>query len=138
MTEIYERNLNVSVSKLDDTAILTKASLLDLNHNIRVELTVDISHENDHEGRRPDGEIPFGVCQHALNKIRYVGLKIERGSTSAWWTRWDIPTAAPTRRSGHGGGQAQRERPPGFTCSTRNGASGNCPTRNSSRRSSCS
>ena len=42
MTEIYERNLNVSVSKLNDTEIFTKASLLDLNHNIRVELTVDI------------------------------------------------------------------------------------------------
>ena len=41
MTEIYERNLNVSVSSLDDDTILTKASLLDLNHNIRVELTVD-------------------------------------------------------------------------------------------------
>ena len=40
MTEIYERNLNVG-AEADDTAILTKASP-DLNHNIRVELTVDI------------------------------------------------------------------------------------------------
>ena len=42
MTEIYERNINVSVSKLGEREILTKASLLDLNHNIRVELTVDV------------------------------------------------------------------------------------------------
>lgn len=80
MTEIYERNLNVSVSRLDDATILTKASLLDLNHNIRVELTVDVATKTITKADAQMVKSPFGVCQQALNKIRAVaGLKIERG-----------------------------------------------------------
>ncbi|HLF15290.1 MAG TPA: DUF2889 domain-containing protein [Bacteroidota bacterium] len=80
MTEIYERNLNVSVSKLNDTEIFTKASLLDLNHNIRVELTVDIVSKTITKADAQMVKSPFAICQQTLNKIRnVVGLKIERG-----------------------------------------------------------
>ncbi len=80
MTEIYERNLNVSVSKLDDDNILTKASLLDLNHNIRVELVVDTGSKKILKAEAQMVKSPFSVCAQTLKKIDdVVGLKIERG-----------------------------------------------------------
>ena len=80
MTEIYERNLNVSVSKLNEKEILTKASLLDLNHNIRVELTVDIELKKIVKARAHMVKSPFEICQLTLKKIEnVVGIKIERG-----------------------------------------------------------
>jgi hypothetical protein len=80
MTEIYERNLNVSVSRLSDAEILTKASLLDLNHNIRIELTVDVASKAIVRADAQMVKSPFGICQQTLDKIRnVVGLKIERG-----------------------------------------------------------
>ena len=80
MTEIYERNINVSVSKLGEKEILTKASLLDLNHNIRVELTVDVPSKTIISVQAQMVKSPFGVCQHTLKKVNsVVGLKIERG-----------------------------------------------------------
>jgi hypothetical protein len=80
MTEIYERNINVSVSKLGEKEIFTKASLLDLNHNIRVELTVDVPTKMILSVHAQMVKSPFGICQHTLRKIdNVVGLKIERG-----------------------------------------------------------
>jgi len=80
MTEMYERNINVSVSKLDEETILTKASLLDLNHNIRVELTVHVPTKAIRDANAVMVKSPFKVCQLTLAKMRnVVGLKIERG-----------------------------------------------------------
>lgn len=80
MTEIYERNLNVSVSKVDDDNILTKASLLDLNHNIRVELIVDTGTKKIVKAEAQMVKSPFSICSRTLKKIDdVVGLKIERG-----------------------------------------------------------
>ena len=45
--EIYERNINASVSKDGDDHIRTKASLLDLNHNMRIEIKVRIKDKYD-------------------------------------------------------------------------------------------
>jgi hypothetical protein len=80
MTEIYERNINVSVSKLDEETILTKASLLDLNHNIRVELTVDVDTKTIRDAKAVMVKSPFNICQHTLTKLNnLVGIRIERG-----------------------------------------------------------
>jgi len=80
MTELYERNINVSVSKVDERTILTKASLLDLNHNIRVEMTVDTVTKTIGRAEAHMAKSPFGVCQLTLAKIsNIVGLTIERG-----------------------------------------------------------
>lgn len=80
MTEIYERNINVSVSKINEELILTKASLLDLNHNIRVELTVHVPTKTIREAKAVMVKSPFKICQLTLNKMQnVVGLKIERG-----------------------------------------------------------
>jgi len=80
MTEIYERNINVSVSKINEELILTKASLLDLNHNIRVELTVHVPTKTIREAKAVMVKSPFKICQLTLNNMHnVVGLKIERG-----------------------------------------------------------
>ena len=62
MTEIYERNINVAVSKLDEETILTKASLLDLNHNIRVELTADVTTKTIRDAKAVMVKSPFTIC----------------------------------------------------------------------------
>ena len=80
MSEIYERNINVSVSKVSDELILTKASLLDLNHNIRVELTVHVPTKTIRDAKAVMVKSPFKICQLTLNNMKnVVGLKIERG-----------------------------------------------------------
>ena len=80
MSEIYERNINISVGQLNEKAILTKASLLDLNHNIRIELTVDVNTKTITDAKAFMVKSPFGICQQTLSKIgNVVGLKIERG-----------------------------------------------------------
>ncbi len=80
MGEIYERNINIAVSKLNEKEILTKASLLDLNHNLRVELTVDVATKVIVDVKAHMVKSPFTICQRTLDKIRgVVGMKIERG-----------------------------------------------------------
>jgi hypothetical protein len=80
MTEIYERNINVSVSKPNEDTLLTRASLLDLNHHIRVELTIDSVNRVILRADAHMVKAPFGICQLALGKIQnIVGMKIERG-----------------------------------------------------------
>ena len=80
MSEIYERNINVSVSKVSEELILTKASLLDLNHNIRVELTVSVPTKTIRDAKAVMVKSPFKICQLTLNKMQnVVGLEIERG-----------------------------------------------------------
>jgi hypothetical protein len=80
LSEIYERNINVSVSRVNEEMILTKASLLDLNHNIRVELTVHVPTKTIREAKAVMVKSPFRICQLTLAKMQnVVGLKIERG-----------------------------------------------------------
>lgn len=80
MSEIYERNINVSVSKTDDDRITTKASLLDLNHNIRIELTINLHSKTITDATASMAKSPFQICQQTLKKIESVkGMKVERG-----------------------------------------------------------
>ena len=80
MSEIYERNINISVAELDTRRIKTKASLLDLNHNIRVELVVDLQTSVILDARADMVKAPFDICALTLNNMRRVaGLRVERG-----------------------------------------------------------
>lgn len=80
MTELYERNLNIAVSKPTDDEILTKASLLDLNHNIRIQIRVNIASKKITRAEAQMVKSPFMICGQTLEKVdRLVGLKIERG-----------------------------------------------------------
>lgn len=80
MKDIYERNINLAVARKNDREILTKATMLDLNHHIRVELTIDLSTETIVHADSQMTKVPYGICQFTLRNInRVVGLKIERG-----------------------------------------------------------
>lgn len=80
--EIYERNINTSVSREDENYVVTKASLLDLNHNMRVEIKVDIRDRRIVEARAQMLKTPFKVCKQTATLVkRLEDLKIERGVT---------------------------------------------------------
>lgn len=80
--EIYERNINASVRQDDDEHILTKASLLDLNHNMLVEIQVRISDRIIVDSHAQIIKAPFKICQQTTTFARNLtGLKIERGVT---------------------------------------------------------
>ncbi|MFQ6082083.1 MAG: DUF2889 domain-containing protein [Candidatus Aminicenantia bacterium] len=80
--EVYERNINAAVSRLDDDHILTRASLLDLSHNMNIEIKVKISNKEivDVEGNMT--KVPFEICHKTLTLLPgIIGLRIERGIT---------------------------------------------------------
>ncbi len=80
--EIYERNINAAVRRDGDDFIVTKASLLDLNHNMRVEIRVRISDRTIVEAGAEMTKTPFAVCsQTAFFAGKMKGLVIERGVT---------------------------------------------------------
>ena len=78
--EIYERNINVSCAELGDGCLRTKASLLDLNHNMRVEITVEKETRTITEAHAHMIKVPFMICQDTTARMgAIVGLRIERG-----------------------------------------------------------
>ncbi len=80
MTEIYERNINITVSRQNEKEILTRASMLDLNHHMRVELTIDLRLEMIVNAEARMVKVPYELCQLTLANIKkLVGLKIKRG-----------------------------------------------------------
>ncbi len=80
MKDIYERNINLAVARKNDREICTKATMLDLNHHIRVELTIALQTERIINSESQMTKVPYGVCQFALHNIKSIeGLKIERG-----------------------------------------------------------
>ena len=80
--EIYERNINASVRRDDEEHIITKASLLDLNHNMRVEIRVRIADRTIVDAAGQITKAPFKICDRTVRFVEnLVGLKIERGVT---------------------------------------------------------
>ena len=80
MTDVYERNINIAVARKNDREIVTKATMLDLNHHIRVELTIDLQNETITDAQAQMTKVPYSICQLTLNNIRkIVGLKVQRG-----------------------------------------------------------
>lgn len=80
--EIYERNINAAVRRDDDLHIITKASLLDLNHNMRVEIRVRISDRTIVDAQAQMVKTPFVICGQTVKFAEnMVGIKIERGVT---------------------------------------------------------
>lgn len=80
--EIYERNINAAVARHGPDLIRTKASLLDLNHNMRVEIIVQVSSRTIVNAEAQMTKMPFKICaQTALFINKLIGLKIERGIT---------------------------------------------------------
>ncbi|MEK9138432.1 MAG: DUF2889 domain-containing protein [Bacteroidota bacterium] len=80
MSEIYERNINIGVSRENEHEIVTRASMLDLNHHIRVELRINLPTEAIVDAEAQMVKAPYGLCQLTLTNIKkLIGLKIERG-----------------------------------------------------------
>ncbi len=80
--DIYERNINTAVSQVEKNHILTRASLLDLSHNITMELKIRISDKEIVSAKSCMIKVPFDVCNKTLGKVsKIVGLRIERGVT---------------------------------------------------------
>lgn len=80
MKDIYERNINLAVARKNDREICTKATMLDLNHHIRVELTIDLQTETIVHADSQMTKVPYSICQFTLRNIKSIeGLKIERG-----------------------------------------------------------
>jgi len=80
--EIYERNINAAVRRDGDDHIVTKASLLDLNHNMRVEIRVRIADRMVVEAHAQMTKTPFMICSETAKFAQnMVGLRIERGVT---------------------------------------------------------
>jgi hypothetical protein len=78
--EIYERNINASVSRDGEEHIRTKASLLDLNHNMRVEIRVRIADRTIVDADAQMTKTPFVICAKTTRFAASLeGLVIERG-----------------------------------------------------------
>jgi hypothetical protein len=77
---IYERNINSTVRKTDDRTIVVRASLLDLNHNMNVELTIDTKDRVVTKAVAEIVKAPVKICGRTLANLKAIeGLKIERG-----------------------------------------------------------
>ncbi|MHC4943600.1 MAG: DUF2889 domain-containing protein [Planctomycetota bacterium] len=80
--DLYERNINASVSRDGPDHIRTKASLLDLNHNMRVEIRVRVKDRTIVDAESRLLKTPFKICKQTESLVKnLIGLKIERGVT---------------------------------------------------------
>ncbi|MBI3533881.1 MAG: DUF2889 domain-containing protein [Deltaproteobacteria bacterium] len=80
MLGLYERNINSCVKKISANKILTSASLLDLNHSMRVELTINLKSLIIEKTKAVILKAPLGVCNQTTVLIKKLeGLKLERG-----------------------------------------------------------
>jgi hypothetical protein len=78
--EIYERNINISCAVLDEGQLTTKASLLDLNHNMRVEITIDQKTHTIIDATSQMVKVPFHICALTTDRVKnIIGFTIERG-----------------------------------------------------------
>lgn len=78
--ELYERNINSKVKKVDDHHLLTEASLLDLNHSMTVGIKVHIGSAEIVDAYAVVLKAPLGVCDQTVGLAKkLIGIKIERG-----------------------------------------------------------
>ena len=81
--QIYERNINSKVCRVEDDVIETEASLLDLSHGIKIVLRIDLQTRIIEKTRVDVARIPFEICDQAMQTLsRIEGEKINRGIKS--------------------------------------------------------
>lgn len=79
-TLLYERNINSRVMKADRDRLVTEASLLDLNHSIRVLLTTNTKTRIIEKASAVFLKAPLKICDSTLNLMKKIeGLRLERG-----------------------------------------------------------
>ncbi len=80
LSELYQRNINVTVEKADDEHIQVLASLLDLDHSIRFLMKIHTRSKTITEGSAQMIRVPFQKCRATVSLAdKIAGLVIERG-----------------------------------------------------------
>lgn len=80
LSELYQRNINVTVEKADEAHILVQCSLLDLDHSIRFFMKVNTHTKVIVEGGAQMVRVPFHKCRETLALAdKIAGLVIGRG-----------------------------------------------------------
>ncbi|MBN1483963.1 MAG: DUF2889 domain-containing protein [Chloroflexia bacterium] len=82
LKELYQRNINVTVERLDDKHIVIHSSLLDLDHSIRFSMEIHAASRTIVSGWAQMVRVPFRKCRETLHLAEGIaGLVIERGIT---------------------------------------------------------
>jgi hypothetical protein len=80
LSELYQRNINVTVEKADAEHILVQSSLLDLDHSIRFLMKVHSSTKVIVEASAQMIRVPFQMCRETLALTGSIaGFVIGRG-----------------------------------------------------------
>ena len=80
LSELYQRNINVTVEKADEDHILVQCSLLDLDHSIRFMMKVHTSTKTIVDGSAQMVRVPFRKCRGTLPLVdKIAGQVIGRG-----------------------------------------------------------
>ncbi len=80
LSELYQRNINVTVEKADSNHVLVQASLLDLDHSIRFSMKVHSTTKVIVEAGAQMIRVPFQKCRETLSLTEGIaGLVIGRG-----------------------------------------------------------
>lgn len=78
--QLYERNINSTVRKIGTSKIQTEASLLDLNHSMRVVLDIDLKTREITAATATILKAPLRACDGTVDLVKKLkGLKLERG-----------------------------------------------------------
>lgn len=86
--EFYERNLNMQIKKISKEEIYVRGSMLDLDHNILIELKVEVKTKKIIYAKAEMIKSPFKKCNFALKRISLIkGLKVERGISKEIYKR---------------------------------------------------
>jgi hypothetical protein len=85
--QIYERNINTTVKKTDANHLITEAALLDLNHSMRVSLTINLKTRKITDANAVILRAPLQICDNTLDLVKkLIGLKIGRGINTQLFT----------------------------------------------------
>ena len=80
LSELYQRNINVTVERADQEHILVQCSLLDLDHSIRFSMKIHTRAKIIVEANAQMIRVPFHRCRETLVLTdRIAGLVIGRG-----------------------------------------------------------
>lgn len=80
LSELYQRNINVTVEGASPASILVQASLLDLDHSIRFFMEVDKATKAILQAGAQMIRVPFRQCRETIALTeKIVGLVIGRG-----------------------------------------------------------
>lgn len=78
--DLYQRNINVSVHRLDEKQIMLWSTMLDLDHSIRVQLVIDAPSRQIVAASGEMLKVPFDICHRTLQNLEHLkGLTVERG-----------------------------------------------------------